>query len=354
MPQITYKQIINHLEEQAIPYGTLPLQNNVSLLISQRGGRVFGPFLTPDSESLFWMTPAFASAEDFGAFVAAGEWNLGGERVWIAPEIQYGVRDRADFWNSLSLPPQMDPGNWTLAQDGEAWTLSQFLTLDAYNLARGQKTLHVERRIYPAADPLRGLHNHSQLLDGVTFAGYAQTVTLSETQTDAIMSESWDLVQLNPGGELLIPATPGVGYSDYFEPIDAVYQTIDAHGVRLRITGDRRYKVGYKAAHIFGRLGYVNALDDERAYLMVRNFFNNPSAPYVEEPAACAGCRGHSVHVYNDGGKFGGFGELECNGQTVGGETGRASSTDTFVLWLYVGSWENITDITQHLLGISI
>jgi hypothetical protein len=39
-----------------------------------------------------------------------------------------------------------------------------------------------------------------------------------------------------------------------------------------------------------------------------------------------------SVHVYNDGGVFGGFGELECNGRTIGGKT-VASGLDEFAFW---------------------
>lgn len=151
----------------------------------------------------------------------------------------------------------------------------------------------------------------------------------------------------------MIPTTAGVAYSDYFEPIDEAYQTVGADGVRLWITGDRRYKVGYKAAHLVGRLGYVNRLDEVRDYLLVRNFFNNPSMPYVEEPAGCVGCRGHSVHVYNDGGMFGGFGEMEVNGQTIGGETGRGASTDAFVLWVYAGPRHRIHRIAQQLLGMT-
>jgi hypothetical protein len=354
MTKITYTDVVQRLEENVIPYSRLVLQNGVSLLLAQRGGRIFGPFLSSQGESVLWMNVAFANAETFKAFLAAGDWNLGGERVWIAPEIQYGVRDRADFWNTLTLPAQMDPGAWTLAPDGDAWTLAQTLTLDAYNLARGQKTLRVARRIRPADDPLRHLRAYETLLDGVTFAGYEHVVGLSETQTDAIMSEAWNVAQLNPGGRLLIPAMAAVEYTDYFEPIDADYQTIDARGVSLRITGDRRYKVGYKAAHLLGRLGYVNRLDDGRAYLLVRAFFNNPSAPYVEEPPDCIDCRGHSVHVYNDGGMFGGFGELECNGQTIGGATGRAASADTFVLWLYAGAPDKIAAIARQLLGFTV
>ena len=102
------------------------------------------------------------------------------------------------------------------------------------------------------------------------------------------------------------------------------------------------------------RLAYFNHLDDGLAYLIVRDFFNNPSAAYIEEPAHLPGCRGHSVHVYNDDGKLGGFGEVECNGQTIGGVTGRSASTDQLALWLYVGTANKVREIALHLLGIEL
>ncbi len=84
----------------------------------------------------------------------------------------------------------------------------------------------------------------------------------------------------------------------------------------------------------------------------MRNFYNDPSATYLEEPPDRPGQRGYSVHVYNDGGKFGGFGELECNGRSIGGQTGRSASTDVFTLWLYVGATEKIKNITAYMLGV--
>ena len=78
------------------------------------------------------------------------------------------------------------------------------------------------------------------------------------------------------------------------------------------------------------------------------------SLPYAEEPPQVPGCRGHSIHVYNDGGMFGGFGEMECNARTIGGGTGRSTSTDQMVLWLYVGADDPVKRIARHLLGIEI
>ncbi len=353
--RITFQQVINSLEQNQQAYATLTLQNDIRLIISQRGGRILGPFLSPDDESLFWLNRAWSDPVSFRKFLDSADWNLGGERIWIAPEIQYLVPDRSDFWGTVRVPAQMDPGQYRLEQpQPDQYRLIQSLTLEAFNLAHGQKELQLEKVIRPVEDPLRQLSNYEALLDSILFAGYEQVVSLSETQTDDIASEVWNLIQLNPGGQLLIPASPQIEYSDYNEPIDDDFQTIHSNFVSLKITGDRRYKVGYKAAHVFGRLAYLNRLDDDRTYLLVRNFFNNPAAPYVEEPADWPGRRGHSIHVYNDGGNLGGFGELECNGQTIGGTTGRSATTDQFVLWLYVGPTGKIKQIVSHLLGLEL
>ena len=111
---ITDNQVVARLKENNLACQTLALQNDSFILISQRGGRIFGPFLSPGSPSLLWINPAFAEPQAFQAFLNAGEWNLGGERVWIAPEVQYTFQDRNDPWGSYHLPDQMDPGQHLL------------------------------------------------------------------------------------------------------------------------------------------------------------------------------------------------------------------------------------------------
>jgi hypothetical protein len=178
-------------------------------------------------------------------------------------------------------------------------------------------------------------------------------VTLREAKHDDIMSQSWNVAPLWPGGRIIVPSSPLVEVSDYFEP-PGEHLTRHGHYIALKISGDSRYKIGIKAAQTFGRLGYFNRRDDGSAYLIVRNYFNNPSSPYVEEPPQTPGAAGDSIHVYNDGGLFGGFGELECHGQTIGGHTGRSSSTDQQVLWVYSGPADKVAAIGLHLLGVEL
>jgi hypothetical protein len=353
--RITYRQVIDRLEENSLDYAVLSLQNDVSIIISQRGGRVLGPFLGQGGESIFWMNSSFASPDSFEDFLNSGNWNLGGERIWIAPELQYAVADRGNFFDSYVLSPQVDPGQYVLDEaKQQQWRLRQEMTMDVYVPTRRQKELHLDRLIKRVEDPLRNLSHHQDLIDGVVFAGYEQLITLSEVEHDDLMSQTWNLVQLNPGGVLLIATLPSVEYTDYYEPVDESIQTIHTSHVRLEITGDRLYKIGYKSPHVLGRVAYFNRLQDNQSCLIVRNFFNNPSAPYPDEPYHLPGCRGDSIHIYNDDGGFGGFGELECQGQAIGADTGKSTTTDQMVLWLYVGAPDKVKRITSHLIGAEL
>jgi hypothetical protein len=331
----------------------LSLQDGSRIVISQRGGRILGPFQDEESPSIFWVNGAFGESESFKEFLASGHWNLGGDRIWIAPEIQFNTRDRKNFFGAFHLPEAMDPGQYKLEQTSTGcWRLSMDCTLEAYNLSSGTKKLHLDRLIQPVEDPLRNLKNYSELVENVKFCGYEQIVTLEESQKDEIVSETWSLIQLNPGGRLGIPSTPCVEYHDYYLPIDDTLMTLHPHHISLNVTGDRTYKVGFKSPLVFGRIGYFNEFAAGRAYLVVRNFFNNPSGFYTEEIDRSPGQKGFSIHIYNDNGGLGGFGELECNEQAIGAYTGRSKSTDQLGLWIYTGKVEKIKSIALHLLGI--
>lgn len=334
-------------------YAVLPIGEGSAALITQRGGRVLGVFPAEDAPNLLWTNrAALSDAAAQRAFAEAGAWNLGGERLWIAPEIQYNVRNRADFWGTLHVPTAMDPAAYTLEADGGQVTLRAQMALDAYNLATGTQQLSVERVYQPVPNPLPRATRA-----GVVYGGYEQRVTLRATQPD-IPAEAWNLIQLPAGGELIILSLPEVEAVDYFGSVPAAARMVHTEGtphVRLALTGRQQFKVGYRAWCMIGRMGYWRTLPDGRAALLVRAFFNNPSNPYAEEPPAAVGERGFSVHVYNDGGEFGGdqsFGEMECSGTTL--IHGRTEAVDTFLLWAYVGPAEDLKVIGRLLLGVAL
>ncbi len=361
MPMPTLAHLTTILREAGEHYHILPLQGAAVALITQRGGRILGLFPTFDAKNLLWTnSAAFDTVAGFKQFVAQGNWNLGGERIWIAPEIQYNVRDRNDFWGTLVVPPQMDPGEYALqtasnTADYLGWNAT--MRLHAYNLASGEQILSVANTLKSAANPLRHLNDS---LSDIAYFGYEHHVILAGTQANTV-SEAWNLVQLNAGGQLLIPCLPVVQASDYFGDVPDEARQLhfgDVPHLRLNITGKRQYKIGYQAFSMTGRMAYHHALPDGREVVLIRSFFNNPSNRYAEEPPDKPGVNGHSVHVYNDGGEFGGnnaFGEMECTGRTLQGGTDLDDvAHDVFTLWAYLGTPPAIQRVIHLLLGVRL
>ncbi len=348
-----FAQLCRTLEAAHIPFGVLDLQGGAQIVICQRGGRLFGPFI--GGRSIGWIEPTLAQPESFAALLESGQWNIGGDRFWIAPEVQFNMTDRFRNEETFDLPPQMDPGSFILTQvDRQRWMLAQSLTMQAYNLGTRSVSLDLESTIQPADDPLRAVQAYHTLSHSVQFTGYSQTVTLRQMAGAHLMAESWNVFQVPLGGVAIIPAAPPLEAVPYFgDPVsDALH--VRGGAIRVTVTGSHQYKVGYKAAHVTGKLAYFQNLDERRSALFIRHFPNNPSSVYADEPPATPGRYGQSVHFYNGGGMFDGYGELECNGQTIGGSTGRSTSTDTFTTWVYTGSASALEEVALHLLGVSL
>lgn len=355
MPALAhYETILQTAQER---YAILPLQGDACALITERGARVAGLFSSPGSENLLWTdNTAWLDAGHWSDFVAQGGWNLGGERIWIAPEIQYNVRTRADFWGTLHVPPAMDPGTYRLEPGQDRVDLQAQMSLAASNLATGVQDLTVHRQIIPVSDPLAKTYPVSP---AVRYCGYQQSVALHAGNRQ-IVAEAWNLVQVPAGGVLLIPCLPEVVCSDYFGDVPDEVRSIqygDVPYLRLTLNGKRQYKVGYQAASVIGRMGYLRRQTDGQMSLLIRSFFNNPSNMYAEEPPAQIGRSGHSIHVYNDGGEFGGdlsFGEMECTGTTLHAGSTSDHVEDSFVLWAYTGPEAAIQRIVHLLLGVRL
>jgi len=355
--EISYSQVLDRLTEQNIPHAILKLQNDVRIVISQHGGRILGPFLTSKSESLSWLSAAFSDSGEFDRFLKSGDWNIGGDRIWIGPEIQYSVIDRGNERGTAkeTVQTQMDPGNPSLTQTVlGSWRLHQSMTLDAFTLTTGKKTLSLDRTIRMAQNPLRDFCNFQKLMNGVLFAGYAQKINLTEEKADDIVSNVWSLIQLNPEGVVLTSTYSDADYIDYYEPVDDSVHSISSNHAMAHINGNRQYKVGYLATNVMGRIAYLSRLTNSKWYLIIRNFFNNPSAFYPDEPAHLPGVNGASVFIYNDDGGLGGFGEMEFQGQAIGGLTGQSSTYEEISTWIFVGGKDKLEMISNQLLGLDL
>jgi hypothetical protein len=352
---VTLSQLQHSFDEAGEQYAVLPIGDGMQIMVTQRGARVLGIFPTPESDNLLWTNAALHTAEGVRAFRESGDWNMGGERCWIAPEIQYNITDRTRFFETLRVPPQMDPAQYSFDVMNGKVRLQTTMALEAHVLAEGMKQLVVERTIGMTEGIRQGLYDARDLLDKVTWGGYTQTATLKDSNDTDIVSEIWNLVQVNAGGTLIIPCKEPLGVSDYFgSPTDET-RHIERGALRIPITGKRQFKVGYKATSMKGDMGYYRELGDVTASLLLRSFVNNPANPYAEEPPDGVGVNGHSVHVYNDDGGLGGdhsFGEMECTGTTIGRSVGNTEATDRFQMFVFVGAPKDVQAIAVYMLEV--
>lgn len=351
---ITFQSISQRLKEQKEDFSVILLHNQFVIIVTNRGGRAFGPFKNEQDTGVLWANSAFESNARFESFVASGDWNLGGDRIWVAPELDMFTKDRDHFYETTSPQPSLDPGSYTLENVPGGVRLTQNVTVNVYESHITQKSFYMEKVLRSAADPLRNLSRYATLSEGIRYCGYQQTVTIADTSPESPQYlEGWNLCQVVPGGKIYTPYNGEFEFIDYYEPVETL-QTVVPGCATLCATGDRRYKVGYPSAIVTGRAAYLLPLQDGEYCLFVKNYFNNPSSVYCCEPFDKPGKNGCSLFVYNDDGGLGGFTEFENTFQTLGGDTQINSCMDSVQNWFYYGSFERIRSIAKTLMGIAV
>ena len=94
-------------QEEILEYGTLPQEDGVgSIKVLARGARVLEVTPAPTQPSALWVNPAVSA-------LAESRWNVGGERTWISPELDFFLVD-----GEYRVPEQVDPGNYKLVRHG--------------------------------------------------------------------------------------------------------------------------------------------------------------------------------------------------------------------------------------------
>lgn len=333
-----------------LKYERLSIGDDWEIIITEHGGHVFGPFSGSCPEGLFWIPDSVCEPDEYKSLIDQKIWNIGGDRVWIAPEIQFNISDRSHFRETLNTPKTIDPGNFGMNREQERVFLSQELDLTSYNTVTGNIHLEFSRMIHKAENPLRKLPMYTQLMQSVSYCGFEQILDLQGASEEEIYAETWDLLQIRPKGTLFIPMYAPLKGTDHYEPAGD-HEYVTDHGVCLKITGDSRYKIAYKSAVLTGRFGYLADSEDDQSSLIIINYPNNPSAMYSEEPPLIEGDTGYSIHIYNDDGNSGGFAEMECNLQTIGKPTGISRSIDRLTKWIFTGNTDQLKRIAQILLG---
>jgi len=317
----------------------LNIGENHSIIVTNAGMRVFGPFNGDDDPGFVWTKPDIGAARQDTRY----EWNIGGDRIWIAPEIQYYCRDRSRFWDTLYVQKEIEPGRYKIIKEGNSVTVGGHISANAHNLATGRQEMEIYTTVAPLDVPGR------YRTGNVKYSGYSIHTRLNILAGNA-KSAIWNLTPVYPGGTLLVSLREKPAVSDYFKNLHALKIELRDKMAELPVSGDVMFKLGFLSGQITGKMIYFKK-ENTHATLMIKNFNNIPYGNYIDEPPENIGDNGYSVFVYYDGNAES-FGEIECVSEACGGGTDKRSTELNVSTMFFYGAEADIISVlnkTVHL-----
>ncbi|MEW6252550.1 MAG: DUF6786 family protein [Planctomycetota bacterium] len=319
-----------------------------SILLTVHGARVLGAFLDGIADNLLWTNAALAGPDQAREFVMSGGWNLGGDRCWLAPELELHFLDPDHpTHDNYAVPPGIDPGQYTIEHEGESG-IALASNGRAHNLVSERPFTFLVRHVIqlcpPPLDP-----------GPLSYVGYEISAALRVTSADRPEAEYglWHLLQVPAGGAAHVPVRRAAELVDYFQTDVARHCTADEHGVRFPITGRQKQKLGLRGADVWGLIGYYRPLAGGLATLIVRQAAVFAGAVYADYPAHARGRRDIALQFYNDDPTPAGepsFGELEYHTPAARREN-FFHVRDVSRTWCFGGPAEQVRSVAQYLLG---
>jgi hypothetical protein len=316
------------------------------LLLTVHGARVLGVFLDGVAENLLWINnAALDDAEHARQFVAAGEWNLGGDRGWLAPELELYFRHPAQPSHAdWGVPAAIDPGRYAVQREGPTGVALETAGDMVNPRTQSPFRFQIARTICLCPPPI----NAAEL----SYVGYelsSELRVLAPDRPDACYG-LWQIMQLPPGGTVFVPVRRPPELVDYFRTGVASYCRTARGHVAFPVTGEAKHKLGLRAADVYGTMGYFRPESGGRATLIVRHAAVFPGATYADYPAHQPQRRDVALQFYNDSGGFGGFGEMEVHAPAaIAGRFFQA--LDVCYTWCFGGARGRVQEIARQLLG---
>lgn len=354
---ISLAQLTQAFDSQKQSYRFMNLDDGYRLVISIESGRIFGPFTDDSSVGLSWICDSLTTPESYAAFCRDREWNMGGDRLWAAPEFPFFTRKRSCFNETYTVQDGIDPGHYALLEDkdGGCW-LQARLQARLYESPYPSKHILAEKKLDKSANPLRHHPDFETLMRGVRFCGYDLELYMKDLSPEYPMElEIWDLCQVRPGGSFLIPYTGRqLHYVDYYAPSMGCILTDHGGYATVSVDSVTEHKIGFLSLTTLGRAGYLKQMADDEWCLLIRNYFNDPSCEYIKEPSDQPGRNGCSLFIYTNDTRGDGLAELETTGRTFSGRTGQPDSRLLLNYWYYTGSRKQLLPVIELFLGITL
>jgi hypothetical protein len=326
----------------------LRFPDGTQLLVLPQGGRVLGLYARDKPDNFFWTHPALKTAAGARRLLADPRWpNPGGDRTWLAPSTELFIRDLRRIWETYREPSAVDPGRYRcIGRDGALWLVNR-ARLQLFRRG-GTALVEIRKTFGPAPDPLRHERGFGT---SVHYAGYSTTLSLRILSNPRRAPIGlWPLLQLPPGGEMILPTFHRSPPLTLFGKVPQSDVHVTDHLIRYRMHGRTSAKLAVRAVATAGRMGYVRAITDGQAELVIRNFSVNPSGEYVDTPFDDLADLGYSVQACNVAdATLGHFSEIEHHVPT----TRSADATEVSQVWAYRGTRASVQKVIRRLLTAS-
>ncbi|MCU6711207.1 hypothetical protein M6D81_21160 [Paenibacillus sp. J5C_2022] len=320
------------------------------LLVREQGARALALWANEQEDSAFWHADGAAHPDL--------PWNVGGDRTWISPELDYYT----DASGQYDVPAQLDPGNWKLDLSSNSLVAAS-MDCELLHRTSGRNVLLQLTKQFTLTPNPYAMNSGSAagMSESVSYIGYEVHTRMHLSPGDsrpAAECESapgfcnlWSIMQVPPRGRILVPSYGPVRPRTMFSQTDTVNVELAPHGFRIPCEGVHSFKLSVDALSSTGRFGYLRRLDDNRSSLVVRQFTVHPSGIYPDYPPDDSHYKGSCMQFYYDGGQLGHFAELEYHSPALSIDVPGASS-DVSKVYYFVGPHDNIEQISQDLLGM--
>lgn len=341
-------ELLAALHSRQWKYELLHGDSGGTIVVLERGGRIIGAYPGEEDENMLWVDP------DIG--VERPTWNSGGERVWLSPEVDYFMTELESPGFGFTVQEGLDPGGYTLEGSSPfraALTWTQVGDVRSFR-AEEQFRFRLSKSCRLIDNPLVA----AGLQDGggaYNYMGYETETVLKALDKDFRSDAAlWTLMQVPSGGVALVPTIGKAVPVDFFAADESSAVRIMPGGLRFRLYAeDPPRKLSIRSIQATGRIGYFRMVGQDRASLLVRQFSVYPSESYVDVPPDRLSDRGHCVQCYNDGGRLGGFGELEYHTPVLRRLGTSSQTVDVSQVWCYSGHPGAMRELCALLLGVN-
>ncbi len=326
---------------------TWQFEDGSEVLLLPHGGRILGLYPPGGGENFFWTHPDLEDPKSAQRLFSSADWhNPGGDRTWLAPEIDFFYPDYPKL-DRYVQPRALDAARYEVHSTGLAPVLRNTFRARLFRFDT-EAELMIEKEIWGAPNPLRYERGFS---GGLSYAGYTLRTSLKvlEARGTEARVGLWNLLQLPHKGELVVPVFARPEPRVYFGNVGPEDLSVSEGLVVWRMRASGEHKIGIKAASTAGRAGYLYGAG-ERWNLVVRNFGVNPSGEYVDVPAQEPRELGYVFQACSIDSALGAFSELEYHAPAIR-VAPEARSEDVSQLWAFRGSLEALEPVAAALLG---